>query len=55
MCYGQGAIKFGLSSDSSNKAVHYNILHVTQSSKEILCICKRYYSFCSTGYMNQPN
>lgn len=29
MCYGQGAIKFGLSSDSSNKAVYYNILHIT--------------------------
>lgn len=38
MCYGQGLIKFGLSSDSNNKAVPENILHVTQSSKEILCV-----------------
>lgn len=49
MCYGQGVIKFRLSSDSNNKAVPQNILRITQSSKEILYVYQRYSNLCSTG------
>lgn len=55
MCYGQGGIKLGLNSESSNKVLCYNILRITQFFKEILCVYSRYYSLCRTGCVTQPS
>jgi len=37
----QPGSEFGLSSDGTPKAAHGNVLRITRSSKEMLCVCVR--------------